>query len=163
MRHQVFGKKLNRDVKERKALFKSLILALISYGKIKTTLAKAKAIQRIAEKLVTKAKDGSENAVRQISSFLTKKEAINKLTKEIAPRFSKISGGYLSLRRIGQRSGDASEEVILQWSVAEEKKTQNLPVKLEEKKISEKKKVKEVAKKTVKKPVKKAKTAKTKK
>ena len=141
MRHQVFGKKLNRDIKERKALFKSLILALITYGKIKTTLAKAKAIQPFVDKLVTRAKDGSENAIRQVSSFLARKEAINKLTKEIAPRFGKTFGGYLNLKKVGQRSGDAAEEVILEWSIKEAAK----PVKLEEKKAEEKK---PVAKKT---------------
>ena len=71
MRHQVFGKKLNRDVKERKALFKSLIIALISFGRIHTSIAKAKAVARLAEKLVTKAKEGSDLAVRQVSAFLT--------------------------------------------------------------------------------------------
>jgi len=140
MRHQIFGKKLNRDIKERKALFKSLILALISYGKIKTSLAKAKAIQRLVDKLVTKIKDGSDSALRQVSSFLTSREAVNKLVNEIMPRFTKITGGYLRLRRIGQRRGDATEEVILEWSVLEEKKEETKPVKLvqrEEKKEEE--------------------------
>ncbi|MBI3380049.1 50S ribosomal protein L17 [Candidatus Gottesmanbacteria bacterium] len=148
MRHQVFGKKLNRDVKERKALFRSLIWALISYGKIKTSIAKAKAIQRLADKLVTKAKDGSDNAIRQVSAFLTKKDVINKLTKEIAPRFAKISGGYLRLRRIGKRSGDDAEEVVLEWSVPEEKKTEVKPVKAEASKSELKKIEKKVQKKT---------------
>lgn len=134
MRHQVFGKKLNRDIKERKALFKSLILALISYGRIKTSLAKAKAIQRLVDKMVTKVKDGSDNTMRQVSSFLTSREAVSKLVKEIAPRFAKITGGYSRLRRTGQRRGDATEEVILEWSVAEEKKEEAKPVKLAEKK-----------------------------
>lgn len=122
MRHQVFGKKLNRDVKERKALFKSLIIALISFGRIRTSIAKAKAVQRLAEKMVTKAKEGSDVAVRQVSAFLTKKEIINKLIAEISPRFRKTDGGYLRIRRIGKRAGDASEQVVLEWSVAEEKK-----------------------------------------
>lgn len=134
MRHKVFGKKLNRDVKERKALFKSLIISLISYGRIKTSLAKAKAIQRITEKLVTKVKDGQADAYRQVSSFLTQKEPINKLIKEIGPRFKNIQGGYLRVRRTGKRKGDATQEVILEWSKAEEKKEKVKPVKLEEKK-----------------------------
>lgn len=133
MRHQVFGKKLNRDIKERKALFKSLIIALISFGRIRTSLAKAKAVRRLAEKLVTKAKEGSDIAVRQISAFLTKKEVINKLISEISPRFRNTVGGYLRVRRIGKRAGDASEEVILEWSVTE-------PKKLEEKSVIKEKK-----------------------
>lgn len=143
MRHQIFGKKLNRDIKERKALFKSLILALISYGKIKTSLAKAKAIQRLVDKMVTKVKDGSDSTMRQVSSFLTSREAVSKLVKEIAPRFAKITGGYSRLRRIGQRAGDATEEVILEWSIAPEKKEVS-PAKLEEKKT---KKIEDTVKK----------------
>ncbi len=135
MRHQVFGKKLNRDVKERKALFKSLIIALISFGRIHTSIAKAKAVQRLAEKMVTKAKEGTDVAIRQVSAFLTKKDVINKLISEISPRFRNINGGYLRVRRTGKRAGDASEQVILEWTVAEEKKTE---VKSE---IKEKKKV----------------------
>ncbi len=134
MRHQVFGKKLNRDVKERKALFKSLIIALISFGRIRTSIAKAKAVQRLAEKMVTKAKEGSDVAIRQVSAFLTKKEIINKLIAEISPRFRKTDGGYLRIRRIGKRAGDASEQVILEWSVAEEKKPEVKSIVKEEKK-----------------------------
>lgn len=124
MRHKVFGKKLKRDIKERKALFKNLIVSFISVGKIKTSLAKAKAVQRLIEKLVTKVKDGEEAALRQVSSFLTRKDVSNKLVDEIAPRFKNISGGYTRVRRISQRLGDAAQEAILEWSVAaDEQKT----------------------------------------
>ncbi len=137
MRHRVFGKKLNRDIKERKALFKNLIIALISRGKIKTTLAKAKAIQRLAEKMVTKAKSGSSDAKRQMESFLTQKDVINKLVSEVAPRFKDISGGYTRIRRIGERLGDSTEEVMMEWSKAEEKKPEAKPMKLSETKKPE--------------------------
>lgn len=122
MRHQVFGRHLNRDVKERKALYKSLINALIQHGRIKTTLAKAKAIKGLAEKLVTRAKENSVSAFSQLSSFLTKKDIINKLFKEIAPRFQNKLGGYLRMVRLGRRAGDNAQEVMLEWTVKEEKK-----------------------------------------
>lgn len=122
MRHKVFGRKLNRDVKERKALFRSLVYALIKYGKIRTTLAKAKAIRGLIEKLVTKAKDGSSSSLRQVSSFLTKKDLITKLTKEIAPKFADKIGGYIRIRRVGFRTGDNAEEVTISWTLPEEKK-----------------------------------------
>lgn len=121
MRHRVFGKKLKRDIKERKALFKNLILALINYGRIQTTLARAKAVQGLAEKLVTRAKNGSDSALQQVSSFLARRRAVDKLTKVIAPRFKDKIGGYSRIRKIGKRAGDASEQVILEWSVSEEK------------------------------------------
>lgn len=121
MRHKVFGRKLNRDIKERKALFKSLLLALIVHGKVRTTLAKAKAIKRLGDRIVTLAKEGTNTSLRQLSALLNRKEAIDKLTKEIGPRFKKRIGGYTKMVRIGKRAGDAAEEVILEWSEKEEK------------------------------------------
>ncbi|OGG26330.1 50S ribosomal protein L17 [Candidatus Gottesmanbacteria bacterium RIFCSPLOWO2_01_FULL_39_12b] len=119
MRHRVFGRKLNRDVKERKALYKSLVSALIINGKIRTTFAKGKAIARLTDKLITRAKDGSSNAVNQIASFLNRKELTDKLTAVIAPRFKDKIGGYLRIVKVGRRKSDNTEEVLLEWSVAE--------------------------------------------
>ncbi|OGF98872.1 50S ribosomal protein L17 [Candidatus Gottesmanbacteria bacterium RIFCSPHIGHO2_02_FULL_39_14] len=116
MKHRVFGKKLNRDIKERKALFRNLINSLIIYGRIKTTLAKAKAIKSLIEKLVTKAKDGSRSQVNQIASFLTRKEPVKKLVNEIAPRFKDKIGGYIRMVRIGKRQGDNAEVVMMEWT-----------------------------------------------
>lgn len=121
MRHRVFGRKLNRDVKERKALFKSLIYALITHGRIKTTTSRAKAVIGLVERLVTYAKEGSSSTVRQIASILNKKEAINKLINNISPQFKDKVGGYLRMIKIGRRKGDQAEEVILEWSVPKEK------------------------------------------
>jgi len=124
MQHSYFGRKLNRDVKERKALFRSLLAALILRGRIKTTVAKAKAIRSLAEKLVTAAKDGSFAAVNQLSSFLVRKELIEKLRNDIAPRFTEKIGGYLRIIRLGQRIGDGSEQVIVEWTVEAGKKVE---------------------------------------
>src|SRR3990170_6205526 len=121
MRHKVFGKKLGRDIKERKALFKNLIIALIINGKIKTTYSRAKAIARLAEKLVTKAKNGSNGALRQLESFLTKKDAIHRLKTVIAPQFKDKIGGYVRMVRLGIRRGDSTEEVRLEWTNVEMK------------------------------------------
>lgn len=129
----MFGKKLNRDIKERKALFKSLIYSLIKYGRINTTLAKAKAIRGLIEKLVTKAKDGSNNSIRQVTSFLTKKDLITKLTQEIAPKFKDKVGGYIRLRRGGYRAGDNAQEVTVSWTLPEEKKEEKTIVRSEKK------------------------------
>lgn len=122
MRHRIFGKKLNRDIKQRKALFKGLILSLIRYGKIRTTYSRAKAVVGLIDKLVTYAKDGSQSTLRKLTSFLARKEAIERLLQEIAPRFSQKTGGYSRMIRVGRRSGDKAEEVVLEWSVEEEKK-----------------------------------------
>lgn len=122
MRHRVFGKKLSRDVKERKALFRSLVSSLILYGRIKTTYAKAKAIISLIEKLVTKAKDGSRSQINQIYSFLNRKEPVKKLLDEIAPRFKDKIGGYIRMIRLGTRTGDNAQEVLMEWTVKEEPK-----------------------------------------
>lgn len=117
MRHSNLGKKLNRDTKKRKALFRSLIGALIVHDRITTTVARAKAIRSLAEKLVTHAKDNSSGAVIKLSSFLVKRELIDKLRNDIAPRFEEKLGGYLRIIRTGRRQGDNSEEAIVEWSL----------------------------------------------
>src|SRR3989338_3515836 len=122
MKHRVFGRKLNRDIKERKALFRSLVNALILKGQITTTRAKAKAVSSLIEKLVTKAKDGSRNSITQISSFQNIKEPVKKLVDEIAPRFKDKMGGFIRLIRLANRQGDNAEVVRMEWTVKEEKK-----------------------------------------
>lgn len=128
MRHKVFGRKLNRDVKERRALFKNLVSSLIIYGRIKTTISKARAIRGLVEKLVTRAKDGSNSAVRQISSILNRKDTVNKLISEVAPRFKDKLGGYLRIVKMGNRRGDNAQEVIMEWSVSDKKEEKKKPL-----------------------------------
>lgn len=114
MKKNVFGKKLGRDKDERKALFKSLMSSLILKESIKTTEAKAKAIRPEIERLVTKAKNlekGAENVLHKSLS----KEAFDKITKEIGPRFAKRQGGYTRIIRLGERFGDNSPLVIIEW------------------------------------------------
>ena len=143
MRHQVFGRKLNRDVKERKALFRSLVSALITKGKIKTTLAKARAIRGLAEKLVTLAKKESSAGRMKLTSFLIKSDLVKKIIQDIAPKFLDRKGGYVRIRRIGQRIGDNAEEVFLEWTFNKEEvkdlKTGKKPVKKQEKNEENKK------------------------
>ena len=133
MKHRYFGRKLNRDIKERKALFRSLVIALIDKGKIRTTVAKAKAIQGLVEKLVTKAKEDTDAATRQLTSFLTRKEIISKLTIDIMPRFKDRVGGYVRIRKLGKRFGDGAEEVVMEWSVPEPEKKKEEGKKVKEK------------------------------
>ena len=77
MKHRIKGKKLGRNIKQRKALFKSLLINLIFKGQIKTTEAKAKAIKPLIDKLITKAKIGSLSSRRQIIAFLSNKSNIS--------------------------------------------------------------------------------------
>lgn len=117
MHHQTFGRKLNRDIKERKALFKSLVVGLINSGKIKTTLAKGKAISGLVDKLITHAKDGSNGAMNKLLSFFGKKDPVDKLLNVIIPSFTDRIAGFTRMRRLGKRIGDNTEEVMIEWTV----------------------------------------------
>ncbi len=137
MKHRIFGKKLNRNTKQRKALFKSLLHALIIHEKVQTTVARARAIRRLVERIVTLAKDGSVAASRQIAAIVNRKESIEKLNKVIVPRFKNKIGGYIRMIRIDKRKGDNAERVILQWSETGEErksKSEKIPDKRQEKK-----------------------------
>lgn len=115
MKKHVFGRKLKRDTNERKALFKNLLTSLVLEERIKTTEAKAKAIKAQADKLVTKAKkgDGAERALHP----LVNQEAVDKLVKEIGPRFTKRNGGYTRIVRVGKRRvADNAQMVYIEWS-----------------------------------------------
>lgn len=124
MRHRSFKKKLGRDIKQRKALFKSLITSLISHGQIKTTEAKAKAVKGLVDKLVTKAKQGTLHARRQVLAFLSRKDAVKKLFDEIALRFKERQSGFTKIIKVGTRKGDSAAMVLMKWT-EEKSKTKN--------------------------------------
>jgi large subunit ribosomal protein L17 len=117
MRKQVFGRKFKRDANERKALFNSLISAMILRGEIKTTEQKAKAIKSDLEKLVTKAKKG-ESAKRLLQPRLKPFE-IELMINKIGPGFKNRAGGYTRIIRAGRRFNDDASMVIMQWSEME--------------------------------------------
>jgi len=155
MKKNVFGRKLSRDNKERKALFKSLMSSLILKEGIKTTEAKAKAIKPEIERLVTKAKS-LEKGAKQVLEKSLSRGAYNKIIKEIGPRFAKRQGGYTRIVKLGERFGDNSPLVLIEWV---EKAEIILPVKENSKKPSSTKASKAQEKKEAKKkekPVKKA-------
>lgn len=90
-------------------MIRNMLTALFRYERIKTTLAKAKALRRFAEKLITRAKvDGVHNR-REAAKWVQDKAALNKLFTDIGPRFAKRPGGYTSIVKVGPRFGDASE------------------------------------------------------
>jgi large subunit ribosomal protein L17 len=117
MKKNVFGRKLSRDKNERHALFTSLMSALVMEERIITTEAKAKAIRADVEKLITKAKDGSNAAKLVLKKSLSQK-AFDKILNEIAPRFAKKQGGYVRLIKNGKRFGDDAPVVVMEWTEA---------------------------------------------
>jgi large subunit ribosomal protein L17 len=118
MRHQVAGRILSRDAGHRKLLFRNLIRELYIHERITTTEAKARAIRSDAERLITKAKHGVNgnrvHAQRQIVAFLDDKTVAKKVFDEFAPRYATRNGGYTRMIKIGKRSGDAAEMVVLE-------------------------------------------------
>jgi large subunit ribosomal protein L17 len=114
MRHQVAGRKLNRDHNQRKALFKNLINSLVIHGEIKTTESKAKAVRGLIDKLITKGKEGTLHSKRLIAAFLQDKLAVNKITEELGPLFKNRPGGFTRIIRLGKRQGDDAMVVKLE-------------------------------------------------
>ncbi len=106
MRHQKKGKKAKRLTKQRKALFKGLLNSLFLHGEIKTTLSKAKLTKRMADGLISKARERSLSVRREILAFLQNKSIVDKLISEIAPASKKRIGGFTKILRIGRRRGD---------------------------------------------------------
>lgn len=109
MKKRVRGNRLGRSLAHRESLHRNLISSLFLYGKIKTTLTRAKVVRPQAEKLITKAKSGGETNLGAVRGFFYHPQVAEKLIGEIAPRFQKRSGGYLRIIKLGPRSGDAVE------------------------------------------------------
>lgn len=125
MKHRVSGKKLSRNIKQRKALFKNLINALVLHGQVKTTEAKAKAVRGLVDKLITKAKTQSLHSRRLIAAFLQNKKAVNKIVDELAPLFKKRPGGFTRIIRLGKRKGDDAMVVNLELVDKPQKKDED--------------------------------------
>src|SRR5438067_9988649 len=125
MRHQKKTIKLGRTAEHRKALLANQVCSLIEYQRIKTTLAKAKAVRPLAEKMVTLGKKGSIHARRTALATLRQKNAVKKLFDEIAPRSTNRNGGYTRIVRLGQRKSDSASMAFIEWvdaaQVVEEK------------------------------------------
>ena len=115
MAHQIDGRKLSRQTGPRKALYKSLIVAVLRYEQIRTTEARAKEVRGMVEKIITLAKDGSLANRRRIVAQLPEEPlVIDKLINDIAARYGDRSSGYTRLTKIGLRAGDRAPIVQLE-------------------------------------------------
>ena len=106
MRHRKSGRHLNRTSSHRQAMFKNMAVSLIEHEIIKTTLPKAKELRRVAEPLITLAKEDSVANRRLAFSRTRSKEAVGKLFNELGPRYQERTGGYLRILKCGFRAGD---------------------------------------------------------
>ena len=106
MRHRKAGRQLNRNSSHRKAMFRNMASPLFEHELIKTTLPKAKELRRVAEPLITMAKDDSVAKRRLAFSRLRSDAAVGKLFGELGPRYRERQGGYLRILKCGYRPGD---------------------------------------------------------
>ena len=108
MRHRKSGRQLNRTSAHRKAMFANMSVSLFEHEVIKTTLPKAKELRRVAEPLITLAKNDSVANRRLAFRRLRNKAAVGKLFSEIGPRYEDRPGGYTRILKTGYRKGDAA-------------------------------------------------------
>ncbi len=115
MRHQKKTVKLGRSTAHRDSLLANQVCSLIEHKRIKTTLAKAKAVRPLAEKMVTLGKRGDLHARRIAAGYLGQKDAVKKLFAEIAPRAAERKGGYTRIIKLGQRLSDSAPMAYIEW------------------------------------------------
>ena len=136
MRHQKKTIKLGRTAEHRKALLANQVCSLIEHQRIKTTLAKAKAVRPLAERMVTLGKNGSLHARRTALATLRQKSAVKKLFDDIAPRSAERNGGYTRIVKLGQRKSDSASMAFIEWvdmaEVVEEKPAEEKKAKRKE-------------------------------
>ena len=115
MRHRRKGSTLDRKNGPRKALLRNLATSLVLYEHVNTTLAKAKAVKPILEKLITAGKQKTLASRRKLAAYLTIESAVNKVLEEMGPRYAKRPGGYLRIIKLGTRQGDGAETAQIQF------------------------------------------------
>ncbi|HMG06079.1 MAG TPA: 50S ribosomal protein L17 [Chthoniobacterales bacterium] len=115
MRHQKKTLKLGLTAAHRKSLLANQVCSLIEHQRIKTTLAKAKAVRPLAEKMVTLGKNGSLHARRTALAVLRQKGAVKKLFEDIAPRSANRNGGYTRIVKLGARKSDSAPVAFIEW------------------------------------------------
>ena len=113
MRHRVFGKKLGRDTKGRKALIKSLVVSLVQNERIVTTTAKAKIIKSVIDKLINQAKEQTLFARRQVIAQVGNREITAKIFDDLAARFSDRFSGYTRMVKLGPRTTNKTQTSLI--------------------------------------------------
>lgn len=108
------GRKLGRATDARLAMLRGLTTLFLEKGKVETTVARAKEVSALAEKMITIAKKDTLANKRNVMAFITKEDVATKLFKEIAPKYNDRNGGYTRITKIGPRRGDAAEMAIIE-------------------------------------------------
>lgn len=114
MRHGVKGRKLGRTTSHREALFRNQLQSLMDKERIVTTLPKAKELRPLAERVITRGKQGTVHARRWALRWLLRRDLVKKVFDDIAPRFRERPGGYLRIIKLGPRQGDGAEMAVIE-------------------------------------------------
>lgn len=114
MRHRVATRRLGRYSSHRLAMLGNMAASLFVEGSVITTVAKAKELRRVAEKMITKAKAGTINDRRLVIAGMPHKAAVTKLFSELGPKYAGRNGGYTRIIKLGMRVGDASQMAVIQ-------------------------------------------------
>ena len=105
--------KLGRPTEHRNAMLRGLVTYLLENGSIETTLARAKQVRSMAEKMITLGKKNTLATRRQALAYITKEDVATKLFNEIAPKYEGRNGGYTQIFKMGPRRGDAAEMALI--------------------------------------------------
>ena len=114
MRHRQSGRQLNRNSSHRKAMFRNMANSLFDHELIRTTLPKAKELRRVAEPLITLAKNDSVANRRLAFNRMRDRDVVTKLFNELGPRYVERPGGYLRILKCGFRTGDKAPMAIVE-------------------------------------------------
>jgi large subunit ribosomal protein L17 len=119
MRHRKAGNKLGRDTSHRRALLRNLVTSIIIEDRVETTVAKAKAVRPLVEKMITLGKKGDLHSRRQALAFMMTDTSVTRLFETVAPRYGDRQGGYLRIVKTGFQKGDGAEKAFIELLGAE--------------------------------------------
>ena len=115
MKHGRHLRKLGKDASHRWAMIRTMVTQLIEHERIQTTVAKAKELRRVADRVVTFAKEGSLRARRKAAAVVRTDAAVNKLFTELAERYKERPGGFTRVLQIGQRKSDSAAMAYIEY------------------------------------------------
>ena len=105
--------KLGRPTEHRNAMLRGLVTYLLEKGSVETTLARAKQVRSMAEKMITLGKKNTLASRRAALAYITKEDVVSKVFNEIAPKYENRNGGYTQIFKMGPRRGDAAEMALI--------------------------------------------------
>ena len=107
-------RKLGKPTDQRRAMLRQQVTDFLDYGRMETTVTRAKEIRPIAEKMITLGKKNTLATRRRALSFITREDVVKKIFGELAPKFEERNGGYCRITRLGTRRGDAAEMAVIE-------------------------------------------------